>query len=80
MLRCLLEGLRWLSWPDSAVPVSGKSGISQARSRLGEPPLRMLYEKVVVPQAKAKSKGAWYRGRRLVSEVDPKGWTVRMRV
>ena len=35
VLRCLLEGLRWL-WGADAVKVAGKSGISQARSRLGE--------------------------------------------
>ena len=58
VLRCLLEGLRWLSWPDGgAVPVTGKSGISQARSRLGEAPLRALYRKLVVPQAVRGTKG-----------------------
>ncbi|MGI4940950.1 MAG: transposase domain-containing protein, partial [Janthinobacterium lividum] len=45
VLRCLLEGLRWL-WGADAVKVAGKSGISQARSRLGEMPLRRLYEQV----------------------------------
>src|SRR3954462_3187710 len=35
VLRCLLEGLRWL-WGAEAVRVAGKSGISQARTRLGE--------------------------------------------
>jgi len=47
VLRCLLEGLRWL-WGADAVKVAGKSGISQARSRLGEMPLRRLYEQVVL--------------------------------
>jgi hypothetical protein len=41
VLRCLLEGLRWL-WGAEAVRVAGKSGISQARTRLGEAPLRRL--------------------------------------
>src|SRR5215213_256747 len=66
VLRCLLEGLRWL-WGAEAVKVAGKSGISQARSRLGEAPLRQLYEQVVGPIATRASQGAWYRGRRLVS-------------
>ena len=39
VLRCLLEGLRWL-WGAEAVRVAGKSGISQARTRLGDAPLR----------------------------------------
>jgi hypothetical protein len=66
VLRCLLEGLRWL-WGAEAVKVAGKSGISQARSRLGEAPLRRLYEEVVQPIATRASKGAWYRQWRLVS-------------
>ena len=66
VLRCLLEGLRWL-WGADAVKVAGKGGISQARSRLGGTPLRRLYEQVVQPLATRATKGAWHRGRRLVS-------------
>src|SRR3954471_16320571 len=66
VLRCLLEGLRWL-WGADAVRVAGKSGISQARSRLGEAPLRRLYEALVRPVATPATRGAWYRRWRLVS-------------
>jgi hypothetical protein len=66
VLRCLLGGLRWL-WGSDAVKVTGKSGISQARSRLGEAPLRRLYEELVRPIATRATKGAWYRGWRPVS-------------
>src|SRR5215212_4102987 len=66
VLRCLLEGLRWL-WGAEAVRVAGKSGISQARTRLGAAPLRCLYEQVVHPVATHATKGAWYRTWRLVS-------------
>src|SRR5664279_151518 len=66
VLRCLLEGLRWL-WGAEAVKIAGKSGISQARSRLGEAPLRRLYEDLVQPIATSASKGAWYRDWRLAS-------------
>ncbi len=66
VLRCLLEGLRWL-WGADAVKVAGKSGISQARSRLGELPLRRLYEQVVQPVATRATKGAWYRTWQLAS-------------
>src|SRR4051812_5744405 len=48
VLRCLLEGLRWL-WGAEAVRVAGKSGISQARTRLGAAPLRRLYERLARP-------------------------------
>jgi hypothetical protein len=66
VLRCLLEGLRWL-WGAEAVRVAGKSGISQARARLGAEPLHRLYERVVRPIATPATKGAWYRTWRLVS-------------
>jgi hypothetical protein len=66
VLRCLLEGLRWL-WGAEAVRVAGKSGISQARTRLGAEPLRYLYARVVRPIATPATKGAWYRAWRLVS-------------
>jgi hypothetical protein len=66
VLRCLLEGLRWL-WGAEAVRVAGKSGISQARRRLGEVPLRRLYEGLVQPIATPASKGAWVRDWRVVS-------------
>src|SRR3954470_12439092 len=66
VLRCLLEGLRWL-WGADAVRVAGKSGISQARTRLGEAPLRRLYEQVARPIATPATKGAWYRRWLLVS-------------
>ncbi|HSU58179.1 MAG TPA: IS4 family transposase [Bryobacteraceae bacterium] len=67
VLRCLLEGVQWLLDPSAAVKVAGKSGISQARSRLGVEPVKALYEAVVVPMAERRTKGAWYRDWRLVS-------------
>ncbi len=67
VLRCLVEGLRWLSWPAEAVAVAGKSGISQARTRLGVAPVKQLYEHVVHPIAGPQTKGARYGRWRLVS-------------
>src|ERR671921_774194 len=66
VLCCLLEGLRWL-WGAEAVRVAGKSGISQARTRLGAEPLQRLYERVVRPIATPATKGALYRAWLLVS-------------
>ncbi len=66
VLRCLLEGLRW-PHGRRAIPVASKSGISQARTRLGAAPLKCLFERVAVPLADRQTPGAWYRGRRLVS-------------
>jgi Insertion element 4 transposase N-terminal/Transposase DDE domain len=67
VLRCLLEGLTWLLGPGQAVKVTGKSGISQARTRLGWEVMRQLHEEVVKPIAVAATQGAWYRRWRLVS-------------
>jgi hypothetical protein len=67
VLRCLLEGIQWLRDPASPVKVAGKSGISQARSRLGWKPLKRLFETVATPIATKQSKGAWYRRWRLVT-------------
>ena len=61
VLRCLLEGIQWLRDPELPVRVTGKSGISQARSRLGWEPMKRLFEKVAMPQATKQTKGAWYR-------------------
>ena len=66
VLRCLLEGVQWLQ-PLAKVKVAGKSGISQARTRLGWEPLRQLHDEVVRPIATQTTRGAWYRGWRLVS-------------
>lgn len=67
VLRCLLEGLGWLGLPVRRIRKTGPSGISQARSRVGVEPLRRLYEELVEPVAVERTRGAWYRGWRLVS-------------
>jgi len=67
VLRCLLEGVQWLLDPSAKVKVAGKSGISQARSRLGVEPVKKLYDTVVTPIAEKRTKGAWFRQWRLVS-------------
>ena len=66
VLRCLVEGARWLG--DPARPrIPTRSGISQARSRLGAAPLEALYRAVVAPVAVEGTPGAWYRGWRVMS-------------
>ena len=67
VLRCLLEGIQWLMYPAVRIKVAGKSGISQARTRLGVEPLRRLHNEVVRPIAVEATKGAWYRGWHMVS-------------
>jgi len=67
VLRCLLEGIKWLLGPEAIVKVTGKSGISQARTRLGWEPVRQLHDEIVQPIAVESTKGAWYKNWRLVS-------------
>ena len=67
VLRCLLEGVQWLLGPGVPVKVAGKSGISQARTRVGWAPLQQLYDDVVRPIALPATRGAWYRTWQLVS-------------
>jgi hypothetical protein len=67
VLRLLLEGLQMLlGWGLRVIP-AGKSGISQARSRLGEEPLKRLYKEIAVPIATPETQGAFYRHWRKVA-------------
>src|ERR1700745_2720014 len=67
VLRCLLEGIQWLRDPSVNLRVAGKSGISQARTRLGWEPVKQVHDQLVQPMAVRNTKGAWYRQWRLVS-------------
>jgi hypothetical protein len=66
VLRCLLEGLSWLGGLRSKPRVAGKSAISQARSRLGAAPLKVLWEEAASPIAKNGQPGCFYKNKRLV--------------
>jgi len=61
VLRCLVEGLQWLGWPVRQFRQTGRSAISQARTRLGFEPMKRLYEELVHPIATEKTRGAHYR-------------------
>ncbi len=67
VLRCLLEGIQWLRDPSANLKVAGKSGISQARTRLSWEPLQQLHDELIQPIAVRTTRGAWYRKWRLVS-------------
>jgi len=67
VLRCLLEGIQWLKGPESRVRVTGKSGICQARKRLGYEPMKQAHDEMIRPIATKETRGAWYRQWRLVS-------------
>lgn len=61
VLRSLVDGARWLAGPEATAHVPGRSGISQARTRLGEAPLREIFTRVAQPVATPAMPGAFYR-------------------
>lgn len=67
VLRILQEGLKAILGPKHEIKTAGRSGISQARSRLGVEPLKRFYETVVKPIATPATEGAFFRDWRLVA-------------
>src|SRR3954447_14484144 len=67
VLRCLLEGVRWLQRGGTSLAFATKSSITKARRRLGAAPLAELYRRVARPLAEPGLPGCFFRGRRLVS-------------
>src|SRR3954447_1440137 len=67
VLRCLLEGVRWLHLKGESTALASKSAITKARIRLGVAPLKEVFERVARPLAEPGLAGAFYRGLRLVS-------------
>lgn len=67
VLRELLEGFVWLGLGAWEPIVTGKSGISKARTRLGAEPLKQLHDQLVLPVAVKDTHGAWFHGWRVVS-------------
>jgi hypothetical protein len=67
VMRKLVGSLRDMgSWRDEWM-VPSTSAIAQARQRLGEAPLRALFDRVTVPVARRGTKGAWLGSRRLMA-------------
>lgn len=67
VMRQLVEGLAWDSGWEREWSVPSKMAISKARARLGKEPLELLFRAVCVPVAEESTRGAFYRGLRLVS-------------
>lgn len=66
VLRVMADGLTWL-FGLSEFKITGKSGISQARSRVGSEPLKEVFHRCARPLAKADTKGSFHQGLRLVA-------------
>jgi hypothetical protein len=67
VMRLLVGGLEWLGRWRRAWTVPSTAAIAKARARLGAEPLRALFSSTVRPLATDVTRGAWYRGRRLVA-------------
>lgn len=67
ILRKLVGGLLFMgNWRKQwTIPTTG--AVSQARERLGEAPMRELFNRVAGPLAKDSAKGAWLRSWRLMA-------------
>jgi hypothetical protein len=67
VMRLLVGGLEWMSRWRRAWTVPSTAAIAKARARLGAEPLRALFRLTVRPLATEATRGAWYRGLRLVA-------------
>ena len=63
----LTDGLSWSSGRAESFVAPSKSGIFQARARLGAAPVEALFRRVARPLAEPDAPGAWLAGRRLVA-------------
>jgi Insertion element 4 transposase N-terminal/Transposase DDE domain len=66
VLRRVLDRVRERERPGWVEPAS-EAAICKARKRLGYEPLKELFEQVSRPIATRRTRGAWFRGRRLVT-------------
>jgi Insertion element 4 transposase N-terminal/Transposase DDE domain len=67
VMRLLVGGLAWLRRWRSEWTVPSTAAIAKARARLGPEPLAALFAEVAGPLAVPATRGAWYRGLRLVA-------------
>lgn len=67
VMRTLVEGLAWADGWASSWNVPTKAALFKARARLGPEPLEALYRQSATVLATEQTKGAWYRGWRLMS-------------
>jgi hypothetical protein len=67
VLRKLVNGLQFARTWSKQWTVPSTSAISQARTRLGEQPLALLFDRVAEPIAQPGTPGAWLRSWRLMA-------------
>jgi hypothetical protein len=67
VMRTLVEGLSSAGDWAKSWNVPTKAALFKARMRLGAGPLRGLFVETATPLATKRTKGAWFKGRRLMS-------------
>ena len=67
VMRMFVEGLSWAGDWAKSWNVPTKAALFKARMRLGAQPLRELFCETATPLATKRTKGAWFKGRRLMS-------------
>jgi hypothetical protein len=67
VMREMVEGLSWASGWAQSWSVPTKAALFKARARLGPEPLEALFGEVAAPLAVPGTRGAWYRGWRVMS-------------
>jgi hypothetical protein len=67
VMRMLVEGLSWAGDWAKAWNVPTKAALFKARTRLGAQPLRELFVESATPLATKRTRGAWFKGRRIMS-------------
>ncbi len=66
ILSVVVHAFNWFD-KRAKIAIPAKSSISEARTRLGQEPVRLLAEKMIRPIATKATRGAFYRDWRLVS-------------
>lgn len=67
VMRRLVNGLRFIGGWLSSWHVPTPSAITQARARLGEEPMKLLFERVAQPLASSATPSAWFHGQRVMA-------------
>jgi hypothetical protein len=67
IIEAILLGLEFITGVSSGIKITSKTSIIHGRERIGWEPMANLFDSHVKPIATKETKGAWYRGLRMVA-------------